>query len=116
MYKRQDSPLAKALAYKAAQAKASRSAPPRLSAAGELATGDRVVVVEDVVVRGVNVRGASGVVTATLEEDRDISEEWGCCQQVEVDATVTVKLGEEAPTGEMSYMFEPRELRRVAET
>ena len=111
-----DSPLAKALAYKAAQAKASRSAPPRLSAAGELATGDRVVVVEDVVVRGVNVRGASGVVTATLEEDRDISEEWGCCQQVEVDATVTVQLGEEAPTGEMSYMFEPRELRRVAET
>ena len=112
----EDSPLAKALAYKAAQQKASRSAPPRLSAAGELATGDRVVVVEDVVVRGVNVRGASGVVTATLEEDRDISEEWGCCQQVEVDATVTVQLGEEAPTGEMSYMFEPRELRRVAET
>ena len=71
----------------------SGAAPPRLSAAGELATGDRVVVVEDVVVRGVNVRGASGVVTATLEEDRAGAEDRGCCQQVEVDATVTVQAG-----------------------
>ncbi len=39
-----------------------------------------------------------------------------CENQLRVDATVTVQLGEEASTGEMSYMFEPRELRRVEET
>ena len=77
-----------------------RASPPvmRVAPASMLSRGDEVLITSPVLVKGKSARGRRGRVADLLGE-RD-ADEWGCCQTLDVDASIVVEL---EPIGPLGY-------------